>query len=293
MSIVKFTGSDGVTMSSAEIAELTGKHHKNVIRDVRVMLIELYGADQLQRIVPEKYRNRHTEYIRENADSIMETLFGDGSKRSHVDSRGFSWDRDARGYVSEFRLNRELTETLITGYSIPLRNRVIRRLHELEQKQSTPLVDLAAALNDPAVLKGLLLENVGKVLALTADNQELSTENLALEQKVAADASKVEFHDHVVISHDVHYVRDVAQSLGTGQNTLFRFMRFKGWVDRFNTPYQDKIRSGYLVAEPHSYKDKETGERKTKFTCRVTGKGFTKLQSLWASRNQDLLEVPR
>jgi len=139
MTIAKFQGGDAVTMTSSEIAELTGKLHKNVIRDIRVMLIELYGADKLERIVPEQYRHRHTEYIRENADSIMEALFGDGSKRNHEDSRGFSWARDVRGYVSDFKLNRELTETLITGYSIPLRHKVIRRLHDLEEQAARPM----------------------------------------------------------------------------------------------------------------------------------------------------------
>ncbi|MFK3973747.1 phage antirepressor KilAC domain-containing protein [Pseudomonas sp. NPDC087358] len=252
MSIVKFNGGDAVTMTSSEIAELTGKQHKDVIRDVRVMLAAL--------------------------------------KKDGADLRHVREDKDSRGYTENFHLERELTETLITGYSIPLRNKVIKRLHDLEQKLAAPHGDLAAALNDPAVLKGLLLENVGKVLTLTADNDELSSKKLMLEQKVAADQPKVEFHDHVVVSHGVHYVRDIAQSIGTGQNRLFEFLRQKRWVDRYNQPYQAKIEAGYLVASPNSYKDEETGERRTKFTCRVTGKGFAKIRELWARRDADLLE---
>ena len=83
-----------VTMSSLEIAELTGKEHKNVLRDIRFMLAELQK---------------------------------DGSDLSHV-LESF----DARGYTAEFRLDKELTETLLTGYSIPLRRKVIARLNELE-----------------------------------------------------------------------------------------------------------------------------------------------------------------
>ena len=88
------------TMSSREIAELTGKQHKDVIRDIRVML------DALQK---------------------------DGADLRHVRE-----DKDARGYTKAFHLNRELTDTLLTGYSVPLRRKVIARWHELESKQLPP-----------------------------------------------------------------------------------------------------------------------------------------------------------
>ena len=163
---------------------------------------------------------------------------------------------------------------------------LVDRWQELESK---PVFDYAAALNDPRTLLALLTDNVKKVVALEANNSELSHENLMLEQKVVADAPKVDFFNAVITSTSIHSVREVAQSIGTGQNRLFAFMRQQRWVDRHNTPYQGRVESGLLVAEPHSYKCPETGERKTKFTCKVTGKGFTKLQSLWASRETDLL----
>jgi phage regulator Rha-like protein len=88
-----------LTMSSREIATLTGKQHKHVIRDIRSMLDAL----------------------------------GDGPDLGHVRE-----DRDARGYTTGFHLDKELTETLVTGYSIPLRHKVIKRLHELEQQNTAP-----------------------------------------------------------------------------------------------------------------------------------------------------------
>ncbi|MDD0837923.1 Rha family transcriptional regulator [Curvibacter sp. HBC61] len=84
------------TMTSREIAELTGKEHKHVLRDIRNMLDEL-GKD--------------------------------GPVLDHPQE-----DKDARGYTTCFHLNRELTDTLLTGYSIVARNKVIRRWHELETK---------------------------------------------------------------------------------------------------------------------------------------------------------------
>jgi phage antirepressor YoqD-like protein len=276
MSIVKFTGGDAVTMTSLELVDFINTHRK----DQSGMAGQAFPSEGFAKVEHADFLKKVPKVLGEHAGNfscMFDVTVGNGATRK------------SPGY----RFQKRESCLMAMSYSYDLQAAVFDYMTELEQKLHSPQAGVMAALSDPAVLKELLLENVGKVLALTADNQELSTENLALEQKVAADASKVEFHDHVVISHDVHYVRDVAQSLGTGQNTLFRFMRFKGWVDRFNTPYQDKIRSGYLVAEPHSYKDKETGKRKTKFTCRVTGKGFTKLQALWASRNHDLLEVAR
>ncbi|HBO5698444.1 Rha family transcriptional regulator [Pseudomonas aeruginosa] len=95
-------GGQPVTMSSREITELTGKQHKHVIRDIREML------DALEK---------------------------DGPVLGHVRE-----DKDSRGYTENFHLDRELTETLVTGYSIPLRHKVIRRLHELEEQVAQPAI---------------------------------------------------------------------------------------------------------------------------------------------------------
>lgn len=83
-------------MSSREIAELTGKRHGDVIRDIRNML------DQL----------------------------GDDANLRHVTET-----KDTRGYTAAFHLQRREVEILLTGYSIPLRAKAIDRLHELEQAQ--------------------------------------------------------------------------------------------------------------------------------------------------------------
>jgi phage regulator Rha-like protein len=86
-------------MSTREIAELTGKAHKNVKRDAEHVLKEL-GRDAL---------------------SFEHTYLDSMNRRQ-----------------TEYRLDRELTETLVTGYSIPLRHKVIKRLHELEQQNTVP-----------------------------------------------------------------------------------------------------------------------------------------------------------
>ena len=82
-----------LTMSSLEIAELTGKEHRNVTRDILVMLTEL-GIDtlKLERIYKDSMNRKQTEYL----------------------------------------LDKELTLTLISGYSIKLRRAIIKRWQALE-----------------------------------------------------------------------------------------------------------------------------------------------------------------
>ena len=76
-------------MSSREIAKLTGKAHKNVIRDIQTMLDALHG-----------------------------------SKLSNDDSTGVRVERDYRNFVSVYHLPKFECYVLITGYSVVLRSRV-------------------------------------------------------------------------------------------------------------------------------------------------------------------------
>lgn len=98
MNIKVYKEQQKTMMSTKEIAELTGKRHDHVVRDTKEMINELLH-------------------------------YNDAPVLGHDDYQVLT---DSRGYTSEVLLNKELTETLITGYSVALRHKVIRRLHELE-----------------------------------------------------------------------------------------------------------------------------------------------------------------
>ena len=95
-------------MSSREIAELCEKRHDNVIRDIRRMFKDL----ELE--IPKKE---------------------DSSNLRNDHHSGFRAIYDYRNLVSEILLNFELTMTLISGYNVVLRNRIIKRWQELELQQ--------------------------------------------------------------------------------------------------------------------------------------------------------------
>lgn len=98
------------TMSSREIANVTGKRHANVKRDIIGMLTEL-KEDVLS----------------------FEHIYLDGQNREQV----------------EYHLDRELTDTLLTGYSAKMRRAVIRRWRELEEQEGARQ---AVALNGTKVI---------------------------------------------------------------------------------------------------------------------------------------------
>jgi hypothetical protein len=83
-------------MSSREIAKLTEKRHDNIVRDIR---------------------------------NILNELKKDSSFLSHQQYQEL---KDTRGYTKEFLLDKELTTILVSGYSVIMRAKIVRRWQELE-----------------------------------------------------------------------------------------------------------------------------------------------------------------
>ncbi len=72
---------ESLTMSGREIATLTGKEHKNVKRDVEVMIKDIGGdALKFERIYKDSVNRDHTEYLlpkREDPFELLAEVSGD------------------------------------------------------------------------------------------------------------------------------------------------------------------------------------------------------------------------
>ena len=88
------------TMSSLEIAELTGKEHRNVLRDIRTMLEELYTEKGMLSF-------EHTYTNEQNGQQYK-----------------------------MYKLRKRETMILVSGYSVALRAKIVDRWQELEEQQS-------------------------------------------------------------------------------------------------------------------------------------------------------------
>lgn len=131
--LTQFGNSEQKTMSSRVIADLTEKRHDHVKRDVENMLGQL-GLD-----IPK---------------------FG-----------GIYFDAQNR-QQTEYLLDEELTMTLVTGYNIVLRNRVIKRWRELESQVGLP----SYAIEDPIErAKKWIEEEKQKQLAIQERDHAIAT----------------------------------------------------------------------------------------------------------------------
>ena len=215
-----------VTMSSREIAELTGKEHKNVIRDVR-----------------------------ERARALGE----DGSDLSHLVER-----KDGRGYTAEFLLDRALTETLLTGYSIPLRHRVVTRLRELENLSQQP----------PAIPKTL-----PEALRLAAD---LAEQNTRLQLVVNEQTPKVAALQRIADARGAMCLTDAAKHLGLQRKRLLEWMQANRWIYRRSGAahwlgFAPRLEAGLLEHKVTVLGTEEDGEQRLASQVRVTPKGLALL----------------
>lgn len=113
-----FDGDLPPTMSSQEIAKLTGKEHRNVLRDIRKMLAELHGEGGVLRFEGKVVNPQNGQHY------------------------------------PIFNLPQRETFVLIAGYSVTLRAAIVRRWLELEERNAAavaaPPISYAEALQRAA-----------------------------------------------------------------------------------------------------------------------------------------------
>jgi phage antirepressor YoqD-like protein len=195
------------TMNSREIAELTGKQHSHVMRDIRDMLADI---------------------VKDDPDV------------DHIDSKelfelaGVRADRDGRGYVSCAWLDKDLTLTLLTGYSTKARLAVVKRWQELENQQ-------------PAIPQTL-----PEALRLAAD---LAEQVQAQQQQIEQQRPAVEFVGRYVDATGTMTFRQVAKTLGIKEPELRCILQDKKIMYRLNgawVPYQPHVDAGRFVVKTGS-----------------------------------------
>lgn len=211
-------------MSSREIADLTGKRHPDVKRDIQTMAADLKeDVSKFARIYLDGMNRKQTEYL----------------------------------------LDREHTDCLLTGYSAPLRMAVVRRWRELEE-QGAPRI--------PA--------NYAEALQLAADQAK---ETQRLIGVLELQAPKVAAINRLAAAGGSICISDAAKHLQISPTQLFAWLEAHRWIfhrggSKRWTAYQPQITKGFMVHKVTELKpDAETGAERAAYQPLITPKGLTYL----------------
>ncbi|KAF6685009.1 phage antirepressor KilAC domain-containing protein [Pantoea sp. EKM20T] len=210
-------------MTSREIADLTAKRHPDVKRDIEAMLLQLQeDASRFAHIYLDSMNRQQTEY----------------------------------------HLDREHTECLITGYSAILRMKVIKRLHELEESQPVKIPQTFA-----------------EALRLAAEMEE---EKERLQLQLTEAAPKVAFVDRYVTATGSMTFRQVAKLLEAKEPELRLFLIESRVMYRLNgvlTPYSQHIEAGRFELRTGTTTDSNYAFSQSRFTA----KGVQWIGGLWTA----------
>lgn len=150
--LTNMPGTARQTMSSREIADLCGKRHDNVMRDIRDMLVQLHGEGGLLKF-EDTYRN----------------------------------PQNGQTYPI-FNLPKRETLILVSGYKLEMRAKIIDRWQQLEE-QARQAFDPATILNSAPAMRSLLLTYTEKVMALEAKVQADAPKVAAMDLLEASEGS--------------------------------------------------------------------------------------------------------
>ncbi|WPJ52877.1 hypothetical protein RCIP0068_00028 [Klebsiella phage RCIP0068] len=160
-----------LTMSSREIATLVEKRHDNVCRDIRSMLCALHGGHDEDYV-----RNSNLSYVTNHGVTCIQ----------YDTTNPNAW---------EYRLDKDNTICLVSGYNAQLRMKIIKRWQELESRVNTP----ALPQNYIQALEALL-------------ESEKEKERLALENKEMT--PKADVYDRIVERNGLYNATQIAQKFG-------------------------------------------------------------------------------
>lgn len=155
--------------------------------------------------------------------------------------------------------------TLVTGYNIVLRNRVIKRWKELEDKASKP-VELSR------------MELIQLALAAEQENQ-------ALKDHVAVLAPKAQALDTIADTSNTYCIRECAKTIGIKESELIQLLIDKKWVYRdaskkLQPMAQYALNGVFSNRTSPVIKNHHDGQERVFLHMRVTAFGLTRITGL-------------
>lgn len=222
-----------LTMTSREIAELIGKTHSNVMRDIRAMMEALEQDSELNSVC------KSTTYVASTGQEYP-----------------------------QYELDKDTWLTLLLGYDPVARMRVVKRWQELESGAAHPA---AINMRDPKQLVAVAIQliEVNQELQSTVDTQQKKIEADApkvegFDRIAATDGSMCITDAAKTLQVQPRKLFQLQQA----RSWVYRRPMGSGWL-----AYQDRIQQGYLEHKVTSGMRSSDGYEWTDTQVRVTPSG--------------------
>lgn len=238
---------EALAMTSREIAELTGKDHKNILSDIRKMLDELgMTSAEFSANLPDSYGRPQAAFL----------------------------------------LPKDLTITLISGYNVTMRHRIVTRWQELEANQG---LALPKSLPEALRLAAQAMEDAERAQAekLEAESRlRIESEKVGqLSEQVAVAQPKAAALDRIALDSESSFtLRQAAAQLQMQEKAFLAWMHTSGLIYRSESgvwhAYAEPRKRLWLEHKLYPYIDSKDGETRHRTQVRVTARGMAKLAEM-------------
>lgn len=201
------------TMSSLQIAELTGKQHAHVMRDIRKMVETISKANESTSglVDSEYHRGDRTQYkylSERTQNTLLDFAFGKNVSQYQITETVYT---DAKGEKrAMYNLNKKACLLLASGYDVVLRAKIIDRWEELERANISQFQipqTFAEALRLAAEQQEQIEE---QQKLLVAQGQTIADQNAAIEELY----QRTSYLDQILASKSTVTTTQIAQDYG-------------------------------------------------------------------------------
>ena len=212
-------------MTSLEIAEVTGKSHAHVMRDIR-NIIKQINQSTSGLVIPDDikddyHRGDRTQYkyLSQKTQNILFDFCFNNNTGSKYTIRESSY-KDAKGEERNmYELNKKACLLLSSGYDVNLRAKIIDRWEELEIKARANMITLPN-FEDPAEAAMAWAKEYREKKVLAIENKKLEEENIQLAAENQELKHDKNYLDLIMRSKALLTISQIAQDYGMSGKAL-------------------------------------------------------------------------